>query len=117
MKTMMGRLSERYLKEFKAKLILNRARYEATIENFSENGIKVITESKDTALDFLPDEAIDLEFEIPSGEVLSLHCKVKWSNKLSSDSLIQDIGLEITENSPEYEDFFKSLLISNMVYL
>ena len=114
MKTMMERLSERYLKEFKAKLILNRDRYEATIENFSENGIKVIT---DIAVDFLPDETIDLEFEIPSGEVLSLHCKVKWSNKLSSDSLIQDIGLEITENSPEYEDFFKSLLISNMVYL
>jgi len=114
MKTMMARLSERYLKEFKAKLILNRDRYEATIENFSENGIKVIT---DIAVDFLPDETIDLEFEIPSGEVLSLHCKVKWSNKLSSDSLIQDIGLEITENSPEYEDFFKSLLISNMVYL
>jgi len=114
MKTMMERLSERYLKEFKAKLILNRDRYEATIENFSENGIKVIT---DIAVDFLPDETIDLEFEIPSGEVMSLHCKVKWSNKLSSDSLIQDIGLEITENSPEYEDFFKSLLISNMVYL
>ena len=114
MKTMMARLSERFLKEFKAEMILSLDRYEATIENFSENGIKVIT---DAAVDFLPDETIDLEFEIPSGEVMSLHCKVKWSNKLSSDSLIQDIGLEITENSPEYEDFFKSLLISNMVYL
>ena len=114
MKTMMARLSERYLKEFKAKLILNRDRYEATIENFSENGIKVIT---DIAVDFLPDEIIDLEFEIPSGEVLSLHCKVIWLSKVSSESLIQDVGLEITENSPEYEDFFKSLCISNMVYL
>ena len=114
MKTMMARLSERYLKEFKAKLILNRDRYEATIENFSENGIKVIT---DIAVDFLPDETIDLEFEIPSGEVLNLYCKVIWSSKISSESLIQDVGLEITENYPEYEDFFKSLLISNIVYL
>jgi hypothetical protein len=117
MKKMMSRLSERFLNEFKAVLILNRDRYDATIENFSENGIKAIAESTDIALDFLPDETIDLKFEIPSGEVLSLYCKVIWANKISSDSLMQDIGLEITENSPEYEDFFKSLCISGMLYL
>jgi hypothetical protein len=117
MKTMMQRFSERLAKELKAELILNGHRYNVTIENFSENGIKVISEPNNTAVGILSDEIVDLEFEIPSGEVLSLHCKVKWSSKRSSDSIIEDIGLEITENSPEYEDLFKSLLISNMLYL
>jgi NADH dehydrogenase FAD-containing subunit len=114
MRKMMARISDRILKELKADLIENRARYDATIENFSENGIKVIT---DTAVDILPDETIDLEFEIPSGEVLSLHCKVIWSSKISSESLLKDIGLEITENSLEYEDFFKTLYMDDNLYL
>ena len=53
----MARISDRILKELEADLIENRARYDATIENFSEKGIKVIT---DTAVDILPDETIDL---------------------------------------------------------
>jgi hypothetical protein len=117
MKTMMARISERILKELEAELIENRARYDVTIENFSENGMKVREEFINKAVDFLPDETIDLEFEIPSGEVLSLHCKVIWSSKISSESLIQDIGLEITENSPEYEDFFRTLCMADNLYL
>lgn len=106
MKTMIRRLSERVLKELKARLILNKERYDATIENVSENGVKVMTCSD---VDILSGEKIDVEFETPSGEVLSLHCRVIWSSKLSSDSIFQNLGLEITENSAEYEEFYKSL--------
>ena len=117
MKTMMQRFSERFPKELKAELILHGHRCDVTIENFAEDGIKVITEPKNTAVGISSDEIIVLEFEIPSGEALSLHCKVKWSSKRSSDSLIEDIGLEITEKSPIFEDYFKSLFISDMLYL
>jgi hypothetical protein len=52
-----------------------------------------------------------------SGEVLNLNCKLIWSSKMSSDSLIQDIGLEIAETSPMYEDFYKSLFMDNVTFL
>ena len=117
MKTMMQRLSERLDKELKAALILNGHICDVIIENFAENGIKVITIHKNTAIDISSDEIIDLEFEIPSGKVLSLYCKVKWSSKRSSDSLIEDIGLEIIEKSEMYDDFYKSLVINDMLYL
>lgn len=114
---MMQRFSERLDKELKAELILHGHRCDVTIENFAGNGIKVITIPKNTAIGISSDEIIDLEFEIPSGEVLSLHCKVKWSSKRSSDSLIEDIGLEIIEKSEMYDDFYKSLVINDMLYL
>jgi hypothetical protein len=117
MKTMMGRLSERVLKEFKAQLILNKERYDVVIENFADNGMKVRTEATNNNVNFLPDEIVDLEFEIPSGEMLNLNCKLIWSSKMSPDSLMQDIGLKINETSPMYEEFFKSLFMDNMSFL
>jgi hypothetical protein len=117
MKTMMGRQSERILKEFEAQLILNRERYDVIIENFSANGMKVRTEHTNSDVNFLPDEIIDLEFQIPSGEMLNLNCKLIWSSKMSSDSLIHDMGLKINEASPMYEEFYKSLFMDNMSFL
>ncbi|MHA2474898.1 MAG: PilZ domain-containing protein [Promethearchaeota archaeon] len=114
---MMGRQSERVLKEFKAQLILNRERHDVIIDDFSANGMKVRTEQTNTDVNFLPDKIVDLEFEIPSGEILNLNCKLIWSSKMSSDSLIQDIGLKLNEASPMYEEFFKSLFMDNMSFL
>ena len=107
MKSMMARISERFNKELKGELILNGHRYDVNIENISENGIKVIYESKKTAVDIFSDQRIILEFEIPSGELLSLYCKVQWSSKRSPDSLLENIGLEIIEKSEMFDDFFK----------
>ena len=113
----MERISERFNKELKGELILHGKIYDVTLENFAEKGIKVTTEPNNSAVDYLSDEIIYLEFEIPSGEVLSLHCKVKWSRKRSSDSIIEDIGLEIIEQSPKFEDFYKDLVINDMLFL
>jgi hypothetical protein len=117
MKVMMARMSERVLKELSAELILRRVRYHAIIENFSANGMKVRTVPSNADISFSPDELINLEFEIPPGEVLSLHCRQVWSSKISSDILIWDIGLEITEASPVYDEFYKSLFMDNMNFL
>jgi hypothetical protein len=117
MKAMMGRQSERILKEFKAQLIFKRERYDVIIENFADNGMKVRTEPTDTEVNFLPDEIVDVEFETPSGEILNLNCRLIWSSKMSSESLIQDIGLKINEVSPMYEEFYKSLFMDTMSFL
>ena len=113
----MERISERFNKELKGELILHGKIYDVTLENFAEKGIKVTTEPNNSAVDYLSDEIIYLEFEIPSGEVLNLHCKIIWSSIRSSDSLMKDIGLEITEESPKYDDFYKSLCIDDMLFL
>lgn len=109
----MKRFSDRIHNDLKAKVILNRDRYESTIENFSENGMYVRTEPIKTAVDFKPDGILGLEFQIPSGEILELNCKVKWSSKVSSDILSENLGLEIAEISPMYDNFYKSLYMSN----
>jgi hypothetical protein len=48
-------------------LIVDGKRYDVMIENLSENGMRVRTVSTDPGVNFLPDEIIALEFEIPSG--------------------------------------------------
>jgi hypothetical protein len=58
-------------------LIVDGKRYDVMIENLSENGMRVRTVSTDPGVNFLPDEIIALEFEIPSGGILDLDCKVK----------------------------------------
>jgi hypothetical protein len=98
-------------------MILKRERYGVIIENFADNGMKIRTEPTDRAVDFIPDEIVDLEFEIPSGEILNLNCRLIWSSKMSPESLMQDIGLKINETSPAYEEFYKSLFMDTMSFL
>jgi hypothetical protein len=117
MKVMMARLSDRVLKELDAELLLNRSRNQAVIENFSQTGMKVRTVPLDRDIRLSPDEKINLEFEIPSGEVLNLHCRIIWTSKIAPDSSIHDIGLEIVESSPVYEEFYKSLFMDNIGFL
>lgn len=113
----MQRHSERIQTELEADLIVNRQRHQATVENLSDNGIKIVTESTNKTVDCLPDETIDLKFEAPSGETLNLSCIVRWTSKISSESLMQDIGLEIAEYSSGFEHFYKSLFMDNMSIL
>jgi hypothetical protein len=115
MKTITGRLSERIRKELEAQLIVDEKKYFAIIDIFVENAIKVRTVSTETDVNFLPDERVELEFEVPSGEILNLKCKVTWSSKMSPGSLIQKIGLEITEMSPIYEHYYKSFSTDQML--
>lgn len=107
--------------EFEATIIYEKKEYEVKIENLSEEGMLVKTDTEKVAIDINTGTEIELEFELlsggtlqPSGEKLKLNCRVIWSGKSTPDSLNNTIGLEITEKSSQYEEFLKSLHIDYM---
>ncbi len=107
--------------EFEATIIYKKKEYEAIIENLSEEGLQIRTNPEKVAIDFKPGTVIELEFELlsgqtlkPAGEILKLNCKVIWSGKSPLDGVINTIGLEITDQSLQYEEFLKSLHINYM---
>lgn len=114
---MVPRVSERVPIERTALLRFNNQRYEATIDDLSKNGLKVSAILTHSGVDILPDSIIDLEFAVPFGEVLSLTCKVRWSNNISPESLMVHLGVELTEAYPEYENYYKTTRINKIMLL
>jgi hypothetical protein len=109
----MKRYSDRVSHEHEAELILNKNRYKGNIENFSENGMYFRAAQINTELDLSLGSVVDLEFQIPRGEVLKLHCKVIWLDNISSDAAKKSMGLEMAETSSMYEEFYKTLFIDD----
>ncbi|MBI5675278.1 MAG: PilZ domain-containing protein [Nitrospirae bacterium] len=104
---------------FEAELILGKKRYKTAIENFSENGILMTNPEKISSIEVIAGTTIDLELDLispetlkPTGERAKLSCKVLRVKK-THDGIINSIGLEIIEKSPEYEEFLKILYSLN----
>lgn len=136
-RVMLKRYSDRLTVNFEGKLILGEKNYTGVIENFSEEGTKIRTLSEDIPGDITPGTTLDLQIRIPPGEtmnlppgeilsacseemlnlcseqILTLNCKVIWLDG-KTDGLTTDIGLEIIEKSPAFEELFKSLFSNNM---
>ena len=85
--------------------------YSGLIRNISENGAYVETAPTDTLEGFIPGTILELRFQLPSEETLSLQCEVTWlySRKTLPDGLINSMGLEIKSPPPEFEEFIKTL--------
>lgn len=88
----MKRLSDRIAVEFEAKMILNKTRYDGVINNISEDGICMTTEYTEKDSDSSPGTTLEVELRLSSGEVISIPCKVMWSNK----DFTSILGLEIS---------------------
>jgi hypothetical protein len=114
LRTMVRRRSNRIPVEFEAELTSNGIRYEVVIENLSEDCIYIGPFPKKTTVDFPTGTTLELEFQLPSGETLNLHCKVIWSNKTTPNGLTNNLALEIIEIPLTYEEFFKTLFINTM---
>jgi hypothetical protein len=82
---------------YKARIICGDKNYVGIIENLSETGVNVITDPIEATVDFAPGESIDLKIEVPSGETLNLHCKIKWASKIPPHGIRSRIGMEIIE--------------------
>jgi len=82
---------------YKTEIVYGENRYSGTIENLSASGVNVLTDPLDPHIDFLPDNAIDLIFETPSGEPVTLHCTIMWSSKIPPGNVRHRIGMEIAE--------------------
>lgn len=119
-----------------AKLISGEKVYDGFIENISEHGIRwyqysgfiedfsadkiyIKTAPSKIVLNCNPGTIIDLEFQISSGEKISLQCRVIWSkSRLHSPAkhvhadtppAYMIIGMEIIAPPQQYRKFFKSI--------
>ncbi|GBD96555.1 PilZ domain protein [bacterium BMS3Abin06] len=86
---------------YNARIIYSTTSYDGIIDNLSETGANIITFPVESSLDFRPGESIDLKFEAPSGEVLNLQCKIKWSSKIHPHKVKNSIGMKIID--PQWE--------------
>ncbi len=94
-----------------AELILGNKSFAGLIANVSEEGIFIIvTAPEETTLDFTPEMPAELKFQLPSGEMLNLHSRVKWFYKTLSNRITFSIGMEIIEPPLKYKEFLKTLL-------
>jgi hypothetical protein len=107
------RSSERIKADLGAEIILNNINYPGKIENISDEGLFVKVLSEDLTLDFHPGTIFKLIPELPSGKEICLECRVVWSEKDSIDGVTDNLGLRILETTPEYDEFVKSLYMSN----
>ncbi|KPJ98399.1 MAG: hypothetical protein AMK71_11470 [Nitrospira bacterium SG8_35_4] len=85
----------------------------ALTENISEGGIYVKIACTETAANIRPGAMVNLALELPSGKLLTLKCKKVWSNKNTSNSLIEHIGVEIINPPDEYKFFYHRLRLQN----
>ncbi len=78
------------------------------IENISEQGIYLETESAGplhSSTRFSPGTKFQVKFQTPFGETLKLDCQVMWAFKTSPFGLRKKIGMEVIFPPPGYIDF------------
>ena len=97
---------KRLIVRLDAELILNGVSYPGFIGNMSEDGVHMkITSAKNTE-DLAPGAITDLRFRIPSGETLSLLCRIKWLSKSAEGNVTCCAGMAILD----FPDIYLKLL-------
>ena len=105
-----ARRNKRFIVSLEAELILKDIRIASSIENFSEEGVYVITAPSKFFPDFAPDTCFELKFQLPSGEKQCLNCRVKWSYKTPPHGLTNSIGMQIIDPPLSYKESLKALI-------
>ena len=85
----------------------------ALTENISENGIYVKIARTESTTPMRPGATVNLALKLPSGKLLTLTCKKVWSNRITSNSFIEHIGVEIINPPDEYKYFYHRLRLQN----
>lgn len=81
-------------------LIFSDVSYAAFVENISEDGMYVSIAHIMTKDHIRPMTKLYLKVRLPSGQMILLNCREKWSERNTPHSLIVRIGMEII-NPPE----------------
>ena len=88
---------------------LDAVNYTGFIKNASEEGLAYETYSFASTLKKLSTKKkIDLMLKMPSGEILNLHCAIKWSSEHSPWSLFK-MGMKIIDPPLKYREYVKTL--------
>lgn len=94
---------------FRARLILGDKSYPGYIENLTEDDMYLLASPFIPLTQSAPGSAFMLEFSSPSGEMLNLNCRLKWSYRTPPHGLTKSLGIKVADPSPQYINFFKSL--------
>jgi hypothetical protein len=111
---MLKRFVDRIGVDLEAEIIFYNKSYEVKIENLSENGFFIRTFPEHDSIDFHSGTIFKLKQELPSGEEVSMDCKVVWSEKNVLDGVTNNLGLQILELPPQYDEYVKTLYTSHM---
>ncbi|RJR15591.1 MAG: PilZ domain-containing protein [Nitrospiraceae bacterium] len=106
---MSDRVFRRVPVNIEAEIISCRSSYPAFIRNVSEYGILVKVANIEPAKISNCEIELDLKFQLPSGETVNLFGRKKWAYKNTSNSFIENIGVEIIDPPDKYKDFYKVL--------
>ena len=102
------RRSPRKKVQIEANLISGDENFTGKIENVSQHGIYLETESQDllsSSTRFSSGTEYEVRFRIPEGEETRLRCKVMWSYSAAPHGVTKQIGMEVVFPPPEYIDF------------
>jgi hypothetical protein len=91
------RYSERIKAGYRTEIFYGNNTYTGIIENISASGVNVLTDELAPAMDFRPDEAIELNFKSHTGVTVSLKCTIMWTTKIPPQNIRHRIGMEINE--------------------
>ena len=94
---------------FKARLILDDKSYPGYIENLTEGDMYLLASPLIPLTQSAPGSAFTLEFSPPSGEMFNLNCRLKWFYRTPPHGLTKSLGIEVTDPSLQYINFFRSL--------
>ncbi len=97
--------SKRIIIRLEAEITAGGSSYRGFIGNFSEDGIHMKIASTKQPVDFVPGTLIKLNFQLPSGEIFNLPCRIKWSNKTVQGDLPCCIGMEVLDAPRGYKEF------------
>jgi hypothetical protein len=100
------RRAKRITAGFKADIIYNGVSYPGVIENISASGISVLTNPIEAEVEFVAYEAIELIFEDPSGNEVTLECTIMWSSPIPPHNARHRIGMELVGRPWDKISFF-----------
>jgi hypothetical protein len=92
-------------------VIIGEKKYKGVIGNVSEEGISsTITTYIKTDEEFAPQKGIRLDFQLPSGEEIKLHCEIRWFLKTPDKNAGLMLGLFILEPPKVYKDWISQFI-------
>ena len=100
------RSAKRTTAGFKTKIIYNGIKYPGVIENISAAGVSVLTDPIDSEVEFVAYEVIELKFEAPSREEVTLECTIMWSSPIPPHNVRHRIGMELVGRPWDKISFF-----------
>lgn len=89
-----------------AELYIGGKHYDGFIENLSAEGFHFSTVPSKMPSGLHAGDEVELAFNLPSEETLTLQCSVKWVEKAKPEGSTGTLGLKITERSFEYDEFY-----------